>query len=508
MGGFDDETYGAYAYEEEAADYLPAEDAGDAKEEQDALNRKDILQRLETVIKTIYDDEFFLSPFGSSVTKFSSEKSDFDLSLILVGKGADEKGNNVRAQVVLPTLQNISRVLKNGNFKLKEFIRTARVPIVALECNKHGIPADISVNQPFGLLNSWLLRDYASPSVIELVLKVKAFAKSKGLCNARDGYFSAYGWTLLTLCFLMENDFIQSVYHGNAMDETNLNPFFDTDEGLEAVVDAVRRDPEDPRPYVWCKSDHMMFDIDDYLIKDLFQYILDHLKQDQKAVKDRNLASIRNPGQNNWDELMQFTKKPDHWQKPVYAVIEEPFSGENVGRVLRVNGHRDTIKELERAIPLIEEGTSFDEILELKQLAPPPPVAGQKRPLGPRQFPLPAAQRPRIEPNGMVAAPRFTTQRQMPGHQFQPLPTQGGIQAGGSRFVPLAGGNLQRGLPLRGQAMPGGRIAPAPYQRAMPMPHTMQPIRNPLHAQQAPRAYGGLRTQHQQPGAPGPYGRR
>lgn len=359
--------------------------------------REDILQRLNELIPTIYKDDFHLTPFGSSVNKFSSETSDFDLVPLLPGKDADEKGNNVRQNVVLPLLRNISTVLSKKNFKLKEFIRTARVPIVALECNVHKIPADISVNQPFGLLNSWLLRDYAQESVVTMVNMVKKWAKSKGLSNARDGFLSSYGWTMFCLGFLMEEDIIPNFYIGNAVDE-NPNPFFESQEALAVAIDAVSVDPNEPRPFMWFPYEFPAFETNDDLLKRWMEYVQDHLSEDGKEVRERKLVSIREPGLNNWDELLKHTKKPEHWQKPVYAVLEEPFSGENVGRVLRVNGSRDTLKELKRGLEALEKGSTWDELVAMPKISPPPIVrtAGIKRPLA-APF-VPGALRPRFNP--------------------------------------------------------------------------------------------------------------
>lgn len=434
--------------------------------------REDILQRLNELIPTIYKDDFFLSPFGSSVNKFSSETSDFDLVLLLPGKGADEKGNNVRQNVVLPLLRNISNVLSRKNFKLKEFIRTARVPIVALECNAHKIPADVSVNQPFGLLNSWLLRDYAQESVVTMVNMVKKWAKSKGLSNARDGYFSSYGWTLLSLAFLMEEDIIPNFYIGNAVEE-NPNPFFDCQEALTVAIDAVTQDQKEPRPFIWFPYEFPAFETNEDLLKRWLEYVHDHLNQDALEVRSRKLVSIREPGLNNWDELLKHTKKPDHWQKPVYAVIEEPFSGENVGRVLRVNGHRDTQKELKRALEELEKGSTWDELVAMPKLTPPPVVrtAGIKRPL---TAPMaPAAMRARFNPQGAYPAAASNLPIHAPGRAFGGL----GVQAPQH--------HMQQGIPVRRiQVRPPAGAQPAGIPaRYVVAPRGIPAGGTPLHQQ-------------------------
>jgi len=400
--------------------------------------REDMLQRLNELIPTIYKEDFYLTPFGSSVNKFSSETSDFDLVLLLPGKDADEKGNSVRQNTVLPILRNISTVLSRKNFKLKEFIRTARVPIVAMECITHKIPADISVNQPFGLLNSWLLRDYAQESVVTMVNEVKKWAKSKGLSNARDGYFSSYGWTLLCLGFLMEEEIVPTFYTGNAVDE-NPNPFFESQEALQLAIDAVAENPIEPRPFMWFPYEFLAFETNDDLLKRWMEYVQDHLSQDNMEVRERKLVSIREPGLNNWDTLLKHTKKSEHWQKPVYAVIEEPFSGENVGRVLRVNGSRDTQKELKRALEEFEKGKTWDDIVALPRLMAQPAarMAGIKRPLTAPTMPQPMR-------------PRFNT----PAASHNPL-----LQGRGGIVAAPRVGTFVHPQQGHGQRLPGGHIA-------------------------------------------------
>jgi len=358
--------------------------------------REDMLDRLTTLIKQVENSDFYLQPFGSSVSKFCSDASDFDLVLLLPDHGPDEKGNAVRQEVVLPMLQGITQQLRgrqsHNGFRFKEFIRHARVPIVSLECSTHHIPADISVNQPFGLLNSWLLRDFASESVKTMVMKIKEWAKSKGLNNARDGYLSSYGWTLLVLGFLLDKKLISNLYHGNAVPE-NPNPYFDSEEALQLVISAVQMDPSEPRPYIWfpCDDDEP-FEMNDDLIMECLRFVADHLNQ-RGPAKSRKIISIRTPDESPWDDVSSYCRKQDHWNDSVYGLIEEPFSGENVARVMRVNGSYAIQKEIDRAVKAVESGSTFDEIISLPALSH-DQGQGRKRALD-NNAEMPAPQRTR-----------------------------------------------------------------------------------------------------------------
>eukprot|EP00397_Hematodinium_sp_SG-2012_P022226 GEMP01023015.1.p1 GENE.GEMP01023015.1~~GEMP01023015.1.p1 ORF type:complete len:460 (+),score=93.99 GEMP01023015.1:55-1434(+) len=448
--------------------------------------RADMLERLITLVKQFYSDEFYLTPFGSAVSKFCSDASDFDLVLLLPDHGADEKGNQIRHQVVIPTLQGITNQLRNqasnNGFRLKEFIRNARVPIVALECGKHKIPADISVNQPFGLLNSWLLRDYAFESVKAMVMKVKEWTKSKGINNARDGYLSSYGWTLFVLGFLMERNLIPRLYHGNAIEE-NPNPYFDSEEALQIVIGAVESTPDEPRPYLWFPSgDVEPFELTDDILNEWLQYVKEHLDQDTIPIRSRKIVSIRTPGESPWEDVTTYTKKPDHWSGNVYALIEEPFSGENVARVLRVNGAYGIKQEISRAFDVMATGSTFDDVIQLESIAVPP--RGVKRPLDTPAGP--AAQRLRVNPLNPMRAPYQQQMMNRPGA----MPGKGGGNFGmdanrRTQSVPpvqrsWAQQNQQQRLPPQQRT-----FVPAPYQRFGSSP----PAGNSTNGKGMPRPY-------------------
>jgi DNA polymerase sigma len=64
-----------------------------------------------------------------------------------------------------------------------------------------GTAADITINNHLAVINTKLLRDYASidPRLRQLVLLVKAWAKARNVNSAYVGTLSSYAYTLLVI---------------------------------------------------------------------------------------------------------------------------------------------------------------------------------------------------------------------------------------------------------------------------------------------------------------------
>lgn len=95
---------------------------------------------------------------------------------------------------------------ESGPFILREFISSARVPVLKLQHKASGIDIDLiegSTNR-MGLLNTQLLRDYASadPRVRPLMLAVKRWASARCVSVSSNGTLSTYCWMLMVVFFL------------------------------------------------------------------------------------------------------------------------------------------------------------------------------------------------------------------------------------------------------------------------------------------------------------------
>eukprot|EP00933_Yihiella_yeosuensis_P061437 TRINITY_DN64242_c0_g1_i1.p1 TRINITY_DN64242_c0_g1~~TRINITY_DN64242_c0_g1_i1.p1 ORF type:complete len:255 (+),score=46.41 TRINITY_DN64242_c0_g1_i1:105-767(+) len=76
------------------------------------------------------------------------------------------------------------------------------------------VSVDLTVENLLPVINSELLRRYVqlAPGLVGgLVRNVKSWAKSSGVCGAKDGFFSSYAWTLLAIFFLQVEGHIPSL---------------------------------------------------------------------------------------------------------------------------------------------------------------------------------------------------------------------------------------------------------------------------------------------------------
>jgi len=94
----------------------------------------------------------------------------------------------------------------SGPFTLREFVSSARVPVLKLQHRATGIDIDLiegSTNR-MGLLNTQLLRDYASadPRVRPLMLAVKRWAAARCVSVSSNGTLSTYCWMMMVVFFL------------------------------------------------------------------------------------------------------------------------------------------------------------------------------------------------------------------------------------------------------------------------------------------------------------------
>jgi len=177
-----------------------------------------------------FDLDIELLPFGSSANTVGTLTSDLDIvldiSLSLRTKIGDgeviTKGNQFNQwqkerfgalskkylQYVLDALDLDTADAENSSspFTLREFVSSARVPVLKLKHTATGIDIDLieGSTNTMGLLNTQLLRDYASadPRVRPLMLAVKRWASARCVSVSSNGTLSTYCWMLMVVFFL------------------------------------------------------------------------------------------------------------------------------------------------------------------------------------------------------------------------------------------------------------------------------------------------------------------
>eukprot|EP00928_Gymnodinium_smaydae_P029269 TRINITY_DN22090_c0_g3_i1.p1 TRINITY_DN22090_c0_g3~~TRINITY_DN22090_c0_g3_i1.p1 ORF type:complete len:678 (-),score=183.47 TRINITY_DN22090_c0_g3_i1:213-2246(-) len=402
LAGEDEEAYAdaeaddadaAEAEEEEAmAEADPDEVYATLNEE---LNANDGSKERSMLAKLRRELEVFLRPrkleleaFGSYVTGLglpsteSGGRSDLDMVLLFHGVGADVKGNEVREQVVIPTISRLGSWLeKKPGFVVKNVIKGARVPIVTFATKD--MEVDISVQQPFGVLNSWHLRDLCAsgrPGRLRLLVRlIKLWAKSKSIHSAKDGALSSYGYSMLAAAYLQESGALPALLGGKAQDSRG--PYSDTEGALRQVLEACRekraagaadgtearlrvplwREPEEYPPGASAEADLSPSQLFQGFLRWLQEKVFGFLQHDTGApggcgtipLSKRHIVSVRPRSQNELRmDVTWSAKRSDHWSpqnREVFLLIEEPFTGENVARSVRSQGFWAIHAEVERA---------------------------------------------------------------------------------------------------------------------------------------------------------------
>ena len=136
--------------------------------------------------------------FGSSFNGFHSIKSDVDVVVELIEDGIDNQLIDCKKFMEKSTL-----------FKLKDFIRSATVPIVTVKHIKSGLDCDISfsvpsINRTDVLWNTALLKAYSSnyPEIVSAFRFIKYILNFTKFGSVRTGGLSTYGHLILFIYFL------------------------------------------------------------------------------------------------------------------------------------------------------------------------------------------------------------------------------------------------------------------------------------------------------------------
>jgi len=156
------------------------------------------IQQMEQCVQLL-GPGWHVRPFGSAANTLCTRGADLDLTCF--HESVRDQDSHLATQELRYKLLPLLRC--HPRFKIKEEIWSARVPIVKLLFDET-TEVDLSCHNPQALQNTYLLKTYAelSPQVRRLVLAVKVWARTEGVCGAPSGHLSSYSLTLMVLYFL------------------------------------------------------------------------------------------------------------------------------------------------------------------------------------------------------------------------------------------------------------------------------------------------------------------
>lgn len=348
---------------------------------QDATPERRLLRRLEKDLARVFSGRSFsLEPFGSYVTDLglpptgAGSRSDLDVVVLFRNHRADSfEAKDVREHLVSPTINQLGRWLgSQPDITVKNIIRKARVPIVMFETKE--LDVDVSVQQPFGVLNSWHLRDLCAsgfPGRLRALIRlIKHWVKSKAIHSAKDGSLSSYGWAMLAACYLQECGALPALMYHN-----DQRPYLTADEALEQVLDYGQHSIQlwaEPQVHAddgSCGEAQMTpVQLFSSWLRWMQEFVLQPIVPGAGVPDDygslplesRYIASVKGRQQKELRQDVGNCKKNDHWTpatSQVYLLIEEPFTGENVARSVRMDALRSIVSEIERAANQLSDAT-------------------------------------------------------------------------------------------------------------------------------------------------------
>lgn len=158
------------------------------------------VEELNTIAAGL-DSTWRVFPFGSHVNGLALCGSDLDATLVTPTSQQQDAGGcraiSVLKEQLWPLLRN------HSSFKVTELVFTAKVPIIKLRF-EDALDVDLSCHNRRPLENTRLIKAYAEmhPSVQELILTVKLWAKAAGVCGAAEGKLSCYTFALMVIYYM------------------------------------------------------------------------------------------------------------------------------------------------------------------------------------------------------------------------------------------------------------------------------------------------------------------
>jgi len=140
-------------------------------------------------------------PFGSHVSGLSLQGSDLDATMFMPESMAEDPGGASALNALRWVLRPILK--QHPSFKVTEQVFSARVPIIKLRF-ENSLDVDLSCHNTRPLQNTGLIQAYVQlhPTVRELILAVKMWAKAADVCGGSEGKLSCYTFALMVLYYM------------------------------------------------------------------------------------------------------------------------------------------------------------------------------------------------------------------------------------------------------------------------------------------------------------------
>lgn len=213
----------------------------------DQAQRNEVIADVQCAINAKWPGQGLqVAAFGSSVTGLITESSDLDLVLLdptrPYGAGTPPELRRVSKQIVrhtdgMPEWYSTSQIAKavrnSAKFRNIVPISGAHVPIVKMVHRKFNIPADININERFGLFNSQLIQAYADlqPLIVRpLIFFLKHWYSRSDLNDpsGKGGFmtFSSYTIALMALQVLQIEGVLPNLQSPVLLTTLNIRPSF------------------------------------------------------------------------------------------------------------------------------------------------------------------------------------------------------------------------------------------------------------------------------------------
>ena len=310
---------------------------GDAK----ARSRDSLTNHLTSLLFRRFGKNATLEVFGSSVTNLSIGTGDLDLCLSFKNKTPRK------------VLRKISGLLHEEGMENIQLIPKARIPIVKFKDPRSGLDVDISLDNRLAIYNSEMLKSYAQEKRLRLLVQmVKYWASRRGINNAFEGSLSSYAWTLLAI---QHAQMVQPPLVPNRQENTEAKPMAFHGTTYDVGFNGDAYDTKNTQSL-------------GSLLINFFDRFATRWDWESMVVSIRHGEALSAKAK-KWEHTgplpLEVVTGTDNGRMEHVMPIEDPFDHDHdLSRVVRAEGAMSIQDEFMRAITMLAEGKSWQEICE------------------------------------------------------------------------------------------------------------------------------------------------
>ena len=310
---------------------------GDAK----ARSRDSLTNHLTSLLFRRFGKNATLEVFGSSVTNLSIGTGDLDLCLSFKNKTPRK------------VLRKISGLLHEEGMENIQLIPKARIPIVKFKDPRSGLDVDISLDNRLAIYNSEMLKSYAQEKRLRLLVQmVKYWASRRGINNAFEGSLSSYAWTLLAI---QHAQMVQPPLVPNRQENTEAKPMAFHGTTYDVGFNGDAYDTKNTQSL-------------GSLLINFFDRFATRWDWESMVVSIRHGEALSAKAK-KWEHTgplpLEVVTGIDDGRMEHVMPIEDPFDHDHdLSRVVRAEGAMSIQDEFMRAITMLAEGKSWQEICE------------------------------------------------------------------------------------------------------------------------------------------------